>query len=240
MKDVIDDPRRQFLVKALTMGLFATTASGLAAPVWAMGKIPNVIPPGKSIFDIKGKVTVNNVPATLDTFIKPGDVVQTGSNSHVVFAVSKDAFILRDNSSMEITGSEVINTIRVFSGKMLSVFGKRADNNKLSLHSATATIGIRGTGVYMEAEPDRTYLCVCYGTTDIVSSVDKNVSERLTTTHHDAPRYILAKEAAGGLIHPAPMINHTDMELELIEELVGRKTPFGIAEDLYAGPRKEY
>ena len=240
MKDIIDNPRRDFLVKALTMGLFATTASGLAAPVWAMGKIPDVIPPGKSIFDIKGKVTVNEVPATLNTFIKSGDVVKTGSNSHVVFVVNKDAFILRDHSSMEISGGEIISTIRVFSGKILSVFGKREATNKLSLRSATATIGIRGTGVYLEADPERTYLCTCYGVTDIISSVDKNASERISATHHDAPRYILAKSEMGGLIHPAPMINHTDMELELIEELVGRKTPFGIGEDLYTGPRKEY
>jgi hypothetical protein len=240
MKDHIDDPRRDFLVKALTMGLFATTASGLAAPVWAMGKIPKVIPPGKSIFDIKGHVTVNNAPATLDTFIKTGDVVKTGSNSHVVFVVSKDAFILRDNSSMEISGSEVINTIRVFSGKVLSVFGKRAGANKLSMHSATATIGIRGTGVYMEVDPERTYLCTCYGVTDLVSSIDPNASERIVATHHDAPRYLLAKEEFGRVIHAAPMINHTDMELTLIEELVGREPPFGIAEDLYQGPRKDY
>jgi hypothetical protein len=240
MKDVIDDPRRDFLVKALSMGLFASTAGGLALPVWAMGKIPNVIPPGKSIFDLKGKVTVNDVPASLNTFINSGDIIKTGNNSHVVFVVSKDAFILRDNSSMEISGAEVINTIRVFSGKVLSVFGKRETADKLSVRSATATIGIRGTGVYMEADPERTYLCTCYGMADIVSTVDKNANERITAMHHDSPRYILARSEMGGLIHPAPMINHTDMELELIEELVGRKTPFGIAEDLYTGPRKEY
>lgn len=240
MKDIIDDPRRDFLVKALTLGFFATTATGLSAPVWAMGKVPNVIPPGKSIFDLKGKVTVNKVPATLNTFIKNGDIIETGNNSHVVFVVSKDAFILRDNSSMEISGSDVINTIRIFSGKVLSVFGKRADVNKLSLHSATATIGVRGTGVYMEADAERTYLCTCYGVTDIVSSTDQNASERIAATHHDAPRYILARAEHGGLIHPAPMLNHTDMELTLIEELVGREPPFGIAEDLYQGPRKEY
>ena len=240
MKDVIDDPRRHFLVKALTLGAFAATASGLVAPVWAMGKIPNVIPPGKSIFDIKGKVTVNDAEASLSTLIKSGDVVKTGKNSHVVFVVNKDAFILRDNSSMEISGAEIVNTIRVFSGKVLSVFGQRKTAEKISVRSATATIGIRGTGVYMEVDPERTYLCTCYGVTDIVSVADPNVSEHIASTHHDAPRYILAKAEMGKLIHPAPVINHTDMELELIEELVGRKTPFGIAADIYSGPRKEY
>ena len=95
MKDDIDDPRREFLVRALTAGLFAGSG-GFASSVWGMGKVPKVIPPGKSFFDIKGDVRVNEVPATLDTFIKPNDVVQTGSSSHAVFVVGKDAFILQE------------------------------------------------------------------------------------------------------------------------------------------------
>ena len=239
MKDDIDDPRREFLVRALTAGLFAGSG-GFASSVWGMGKVPKVIPPGKSFFDIKGDVRVNEVPATLDTFIKPNDVVQTGSSSHAVFVVGKDAFILRDNSSMEIQGNAIINTLRLFSGKVLSVFGHRAERNKLTMRSGTATIGIRGTGVYMEADPEKTYLCTCYGVTDLYANKDRNISERIAASHHDAPRYILASESRAGLIVPAPMKNHTDMELTLIEELVGREPPFGIEGDLYTGPRRDY
>jgi hypothetical protein len=236
----IDDPRREFLVQALTAGLFMTTSAGLTRTVWAMGKVPKVLPPGKSIFDLSGQVLVNNKPATLDTLINTKDVVKTGDNSHVVFVVGKDAFILRSNSHMEIEGEALINTIRIFSGKVLSVFGKRNEKSALSLRSTTATIGIRGTGVYMEADPEQTYLCTCYGVTDIVSNTNANSSERISATHHDAPRYILAKEDRGSIIHPAPMINHTDMELMLIEELVGRVPPFGIEGEAYKGPRRDY
>lgn len=239
MTDEIDDPRREFLVRALTAGVFAG-AGGFASSVWGMGKIPRVIPPGKSFFDIKGDVRVNDVPANLDTFVKPSDVVKTGDGSHAVFVVGQDAFILRDNSSMEIEGSGIISSLRVFSGKVLSVFGHRSNNNKLTMRSTTATIGIRGTGVYMEADPEKTYLCTCYGTTDIYSNQDRNSNERIVSQHHDAPRYILAKESRGKIITPAPMINHTDMELILIEELVGREPPFGIEGDLYTGPRRDY
>lgn len=44
----------------------------------------------------------------------------------------------------------------------------------------------------------------------------------------------------GKLIIPAPMINHTDMELALFEELVGCEPPFGLEGDLYKGPRRGY
>ena len=238
MNDDVDEKRRDLLVQALTAGAFMGSA-GFASSVWGMGKIPKVIPPGKSFFDIKGQVSVNDKPANLDTFIKPSDVVKTGSGSHAVFVVGKDAFILRSNSVMEIEGSAIINTLRLFSGKVLSVFGHRS-KEKLTMRSATATIGIRGTGVYMEADPERTYLCTCYGVTDIYSNADRNVTERIVSEHHDAPKYILAQEEMGKIIHPAPMINHTDMELTLIEELVGREPPFGIEGDLYQGPRRDY
>ncbi len=241
MSDEIDDPRRDFLVKLLTAGAFVTSAWSLPETVQGMGKIPKLLPPGKSFFDISGDVKVNNLPATLNTFVKNNDVVSTGSGAHAVFVVGKDAFILRGNSSMEIEGSEIINTIRLFSGKLLSVFGHRENKKKLYMRSSTATIGIRGTGVYMEADPEQTYLCTCYGVTDLYSNVDKNERERIVSEHHDKPKYLLSKPSRQGkLIAPAPMINHTDSELTLIEELVGREPPFGIEGDLYKGPRRDY
>ena len=45
----------------------------------------------------------------------------------------------------------VTNALRLLTGKMLAVFGP---NNPQRIATATATIGIRGTGVYAEADPD--------------------------------------------------------------------------------------
>lgn len=229
MSDEINDPRRELLVKLLTVGAFAAGAQIFPSVVNGMGGIPKVLPAGKSFFDISGDVKVNNSPANLNTFVKNNDVVTTGPGAHAVFVVGADAFILRSNSRMEIEGNEIISTIRLFSGKLLSVFGNRKNKHKLHIRSATATIGIRGTGVYMEADPEKTYLCTCYGATDIQSSVDKNEIARIIAEHHEKPKYILAKPSRQGkLITPAPMLNHTDSELVLIEELVGREPPFDI------------
>lgn len=240
MSDDIDPARRDILLQLLSTGVLA---NGMLLPqlVQGMGKVPKVIPPGKSFFEIKGDVKVNKQPASLDSIVTTKDIVSTGSNSHAVFVVGKDAFILRSNSAMEIEGSAVINSLRLFSGKVLSVFGHRTSREKLHMRSSTATIGIRGTGVYMEADPEKTYLCTCYGVTDLYSNVDKNARIRVKAQHHDAPKYILAKASQQGkLIVPGPMINHTDMELALVEELVGREVPFGIEGDLYKGPRRGY
>ena len=235
-KPEIDDPRRDFLVKALSAGVFAAAGpAGLIQPVYAMGKIPKVLEPGKSIYDMRGKVGVNGVQANMDTKIESADIITTGRRSHVVFAVGKDAFVLRSNSKLELSGSGlVINTLRLVTGKLLSVFGK----SRHRMHTPNATIGIRGTGIYVEADPEQSYVCTCYGVVDLIADKDKQSTESITSQHHDAPRYILSGESAGNNIQPAPFINHTDLELQIIEELVGRTPPFSLAGGGYSGPRR--
>lgn len=235
-KEDIDDPRREILIRALSAGLFVAGGSaGILQPVYAMGKIPKVLEPGKSIYEMRGDVSVNGKAANEKTLITGSDVVVTGSSSHVVFAVGKDAFVLRSNSRLELSGSGMlVNTLRLVTGKLLSVFGK----TKHQIKTPNATIGIRGTGVYTEAEPEQTYVCTCYGVVDLAADNDKHSTETITSHHHDAPRYILSNESNGRNIREAPFINHTDLELQVIEELVGREPPFTMAGGGYSAPRR--
>jgi len=76
-----------------------------------------------------------------------------------------------------------------------------------------------------------TSICTCYGTADLASNKDEKGKETVITEHHDAPRYILADAPEGEGIRQAPVINHTDVELELIESLVGRSVPFTFTGD---------
>jgi len=228
--DDFDTSRREFLIRALSSGLFATGLYGLAAPAWSMGKIPRELPPGKSIYRLKGRVIIDSRTATTDTVIKPNSVIETGADGQLIFVVGKDAFILRNNSRLEMQGGNVIITgLRLLTGKLLSVFGRRTRSEPLGLKTVVATIGIRGTGVYLESGPEQTYVCTCYGQADLASATDPLSRESVITHHHDSPRYILADAPAGRKIRPAPVINHTDEELELIESLVGRTVPFAFS-----------
>lgn len=233
----IDDPRREFLINALSAGLYAAGSVGFLQPVWAMGKVPTQLVPGKSIYELRGSVKVNGKQANENTLIDSTSTVETATDSHVIFVVGIDAFILRSNSKVELQGNNtVINSLRLIGGKMLSVFGKRSKKQKLGIDTITATIGIRGTGVYVEADSEQTYVCTCYGVADIVSKKDKTSKERVVTKHHDSPRFIRASEPEGKQIVIAPVINHTDDELALIETLVGRSVPFSSTG--YSAPRK--
>ncbi len=222
------DPRRKFLVKALSLGWFAAGMPAFwSRQAFALGDISKKMPPGRSIYKLKGQVSVDGQPATLDTVIGANALIKTGRSSRIIFVVGNDAFILRDNSELQLGGSGFfIETMRILSGKLLSVFGKREKPHQIK--TVTATVGIRGTGVYIESEQERSYVCTCYGQTEIQSNVDAKARVQVKTKYHDTPYFIYAKaEGKNQYIRPAPVINHSDSELELIEQLVGRQTPFG-------------
>jgi len=237
MKHETEDPRRDFLVQALTLGLFgATVGQGVFQSAWAMGDIPSKLPAGRSIYRLRGRVTVDGARANIKTQITANSLIKTGDNSRIIFVVGKDAFILRSNSELQLGGEGFLLTgLRILSGKLLSVFGKRTRPYKLQ--TVTATIGIRGTGIYAEADEEKSYVCTCYGHTLIASAEDPNQQQEVISKHHDQPLYILPK-GAGKIIQPAPFINHSDVELALIEELVGRSVPFAFSGGAYDKPRK--
>jgi len=219
------------------MLLAALASAGIigSAPAALFGRAPRELPPGRSFHEIRGEVTVDGDGANLRTEVRPGSVVATGAGAYAAFAVGDSAHILRANSRIELPGGGAARqALRVVTGALLSVFGKR----KRRLETQVATIGIRGTGIYIEAEPDRSYICTCYGTADLSAADDPSQTETIVSEHHDAPRYILAPGAAtnGARIRAAPFKNHDDVELALIEALVGREPPFSFSFDRYDSP----
>jgi hypothetical protein len=179
----------------------------------------------KGVYRVRGDVRINGTPAKEGMDVKPGDVITTGPASETVFVTGKDAFLIRANSRVVVEGALgalVLTGLRVVTGALLSVF---APGEPKTLRTATATIGIRGTAVYLEAEESRTYVCTCYGEAEIVSVADPSARETVRTTRHDQPRYVMGS-GAPQMLMGAPVINHDDVELNLLESLVGRRTPF--------------
>ena len=232
-----DDPRRRILVRALSLGLIAGVATGMARAQRPGAPLPK----GQSIFKVVGDVTVNGKPADMKTVINPGDTVKTsGKGSEIVFVVGTQAMILRGEGQMVIEkpaeASGFARALRVVRGALLSV----SLAMPMEVRSSTATVGIRGTGFYVEAQPAETYFCTCYGVTEVAASKEPEKVETIVATRHDRPVYILAGDASGQLIRNAPFINHTDQELALIESLVGREPPFVFPKDSYSAPRRGY
>jgi len=111
--------------------------------------------------------------------------------------------------------------MRVVTGAILSVFGK--GNKKLVV--PTATIGIRGTGCYIEASEHQTYFCLCYGSAEVTPGANPAAAEFIETSYHDHP-IVINDDPSTPAMQPATVINHTDIELTMLENLVGRWPPF--------------
>lgn len=236
-----DDPRRRVLIRALAAGFFSGSLASREALAQVLGSTPAALPPGRSIYRIEGQVLVDGQPATLDTRVGGSATVETAANSEVVYAVGESAFIQRSDSHVTLAPSQpdsvLLSGLHLLTGKILSVFpGGRA----VRMTTKNATIGIRGTGVYMESDPEQTYFCTCYGVAEVGATDDPASQETVLATHHDKPLYILTGAQPGENIRAAPFLNHTDQELMLIETLVGRRTPFVFPGGQYQGPRRGY
>ncbi len=196
------------------------SAAAMAAPLvriaraLANGKLPS------GIHDAQGTVTVSGRRAALGTPVAMGDSVSTGPDSRAVVVLHQDAVLLRANTVIEVRGHEgTLQHLLVATGKVLSVFS----NKPLTIRAGQATIGIRGTGAYLEVGEADLYFCLCYGE----AALDGPGMARkvVKTTHHDDPLLI---ETAGGIMsaRPGAFRNHTDDELIMLEALVGREPPF--------------
>ena len=180
--------------------LMGAAALLLARQVLAQGQVE------QGVRRARGSVQANN------------EGITTGPDSEVLFVRGRDAVMVRSNSSL----SFVAGGFRVLTGAVLAVF---SPGQPKQLRTPTATIGIRGTAVYLEVEPGRTYVCTCYGEA-VLAAVDSPASrETVRTRAHEQPRYIMAG-GAPQMITSAPVINHTDAELALLEGLVGRRRPY--------------
>jgi hypothetical protein len=237
-----EDPRRRVLIHALAAGLFSTglfPGSTLAQGIF--GRRPTRLPQGQSIYRISGEVLVNGKPANLQTRIGANDAIQTAKDAEIVFVAGESAFVQRGASHVTVQAdpgiSLLVTGMRIVTGALLSVFPSR---RPVRMTTQTATIGIRGTGVYLESNPQETYFCTCYGVAEISAINDKESTETVSASHHDKPLYIVGDGKPGQSIRRAPFINHTDQELMLIETLVGRTPPFVFPKDDYKAPRREY
>ncbi len=207
--------KRRKLLKGLLAASLAERLLFLRQ-AWAAGS--KLAAPG--FYQLQGKVTVNGLPAREGMTLSPGDRVVTGTNSQAIYVIGQDAYLQRDDSTVTIAGDILKSGLRMLNGKLLSVFGK----GDKRIETGVATIGIRGTGCYIEADAIRSYFCLCYGSADVSRVGDEQQVRRVHTTHHEQPLYLYADAAKG--IQAAPMFNHRDAELILLEQLVGRIPPF--------------
>ena len=201
--------RRLFL-----RGMTAGAGGGLTALIrQALAADPKSLKQG--IIRMSREVSVNGKPAGEGAPVAAGDKVSTGAGAHAVYVIGDNAFLQRANSQVDFGENPVATFMRVVTGALLSVFGK----GSRTITTPVATIGIRGTGCYIETGERKTYFCLCFGAVDLQPAGGQPLS--YSTTHHEKPVWI-----ENGAALPATVINHTDAEIIMLEALCGRPSPF--------------
>ncbi|MBF0340188.1 MAG: hypothetical protein HQL95_04400 [Magnetococcales bacterium] len=212
--------RRLFLLQGLLLGLTLCNG-GCVSPKIRQG-----------IHRMEGELQVDGQSVGTEAIVRPGNTVATGSGGQTVLVMEEDAFLLGAGTTVSfhpkspsVATTQTVHVhppdtagFTLHAGKILSVFG----SGSRTLKVPSAVIGIRGTGIFLQVEPTQDYVCLCYGRADIRMNADPLVGESLETQHHESPRYL----APEGLIRKAPMLNHTDEELFMLEALVNRQPPF--------------
>ncbi|HZZ94259.1 MAG TPA: hypothetical protein VFE23_16985 [Usitatibacter sp.] len=209
--------RRRMLARlAAGAALAAGGIGGFLARALAKGDLAHA----QGVQRIDGSVTVGGRPAAVGTPVAFGDRVATGPNSTAVVVVGQDAFLLRADTVI-VTRAErgTLSQLLVETGRVLSVFSKKP----LQIKASMASIGIRGTGAYIEIGANDVYFCLCYGEAEVDGP---RMPPRLVkTTHHEQP-LLLTQDDGVMQAAPGPFRNHTDAELVMLEALVGREPPF--------------
>ena len=194
--------------------LFLLSAS-LALPARAFAA-----PPLGVVRDLAGEAYLSGHRLTRDTVLQPGQTIETGEDGQVWFTVGADAFLVRPRSQVRLdtsgVGAVVLDFLRLVSGGLGATFSPGPHRR---LVTPTSTIGIRGTGVYLEATPRWTYACTCFGATE-VSPLDGRPVE-VASRNHSARRI-----DRDGAIVTVPFERHTSEEIARLESLVGRPNPF--------------
>ncbi|MFM9912212.1 MAG: hypothetical protein ACKVN9_01600 [Methylophilaceae bacterium] len=204
--------RRKFLASAASIPLLLC--------------LPGRVLAAANIHQLTGKVRVNGKLASGATVIKAGDKITVPRGASLAVSIGEDAFLLRGGSTLQTTAGDnaAITGLRLFAGAMLAVFGKRQAPTYIT--SPVATIGIRGTAIYLSLQPHRMYGCTCYGNTD-VQIAGSTFVEKISATHHH-PYEIAPNEENTMAMRAMPIKEHTDDELRMLEALVGRKPDFDV------------
>jgi hypothetical protein len=179
------------------------------------------------VHELSGQVLLNGLPIARNSVIQPGQTVTTGRDGQIWFTLGGDAYFLRPGSELRLRSGvtdSVVGALRLVTGALGATF---RSGEQRRVVAQTVTIGIRGTGVYVETTDRETYACTCFGATEMISATGGTMMEnvRVMAENHQARR-IHRDPQMGTRIVQAPFERHTSEEIARLESLAGRPSPF--------------
>ena len=169
-----------------------------------------------------GNLTVNGNVGKTGTFIKYGDVIETGTNSFCELTLNKKSIIkLAQNTVFVFNISESQNSFELKSGSLTGLTRKKfVKQDRYLIKTPTGIAAVRGTSYFIHIEsPDSTYFCVCNGTITLNGETEESVS----ASHHTARRFTKTTEGKITADKNAALLYHTDSDIEKLADKIGEK-----------------
>jgi hypothetical protein len=157
------------------------------------------------IADLSGRVVSGAVVLDTARLVLEGRGIEADSGASLLYIARGG------NAVVRVTGPARLRADRRDRVTLERGRGLTAVRSGTRFHVTTASLvaGVRGTVFYTETDSaGGSYICICRGS---VSVAVPGESTLVTAEHHEARRF-----RSGGRLEPAPMIGHTDTDVERI------------------------
>jgi hypothetical protein len=200
------------------IGIVVLIAASVGVPVIAADKA--------SIIYMEGSVTMNGSPASVGDDVPAGALVQTGADSicQIVFN-SRNIIHMAADTSMTLDPAVVTRGATLQKGTIAMVLRNLAPGRpgeaRFNIKTSSTVAGVRGTCFLVKVEDENnTYICCCNGAIHL-EGTSGEFTRNLAAPHHREVR--ITKTDSGLSMTAAPMLYHSDADVEAIAARIGEK-----------------
>lgn len=177
-----------------------------------------------SIIYLEGDVTLNGVPASVGDAVRAGDKLQTAATAlcEVVFN-SRNIVHMTAGTVLKFDPSQLSRGATLQKGAIAMVLRNLAalqgSEVRFRITTSTTVAGVRGTCFFVKVEDtNNTFICCCNGAIHLEGEGGE-FSQNLTSPHHEEVR--ISRSSTGLSVGAAPMLYHTDGDVEAIAARIG-------------------
>jgi len=151
------------------------TASVLLA--WGLNPIIALANPNNKV--LSGELFVNK-NLVKDNFKNLTNTLIETKKLKTILKVENDFYLVRPGTKLRFVSNQLSEIVQ---GSLHAVFGKRKEELKIKIPQGT--IGIRGTSIFVDLEPQkkRSYFCNCYGETNLYGNNGKLLQSTISQGH---------------------------------------------------------
>jgi len=197
----------------------------LVAVAVCYGQTGKPVPQIPTITYLEGTVTIDGQRAAIGDTVPLGAVVETSVQSVVDIEFgTRNAIRLSENTTLVLNSLNLQTGSQLRQGSLtlcLKHLARGERGEAFLVRTPSAVCGVRGTSFFMKVEsPASTYVCACNGAVQILEQ-DGGLLREVVASHHKGVR--IADTGASPHLEDAPMLYHTDADVEAVAADIGYK-----------------